>query len=159
MIWAAPALAGDYERALREATREKAIYRDAHPAMMIDAVWLDEALAATQARKLAEMGGTPPTADPALVLVFGAYSHWRDELAFSADGSTPWVLRAWRGETACTLLEVKEVEADAWSYALYPFLSRWDRLFTARFDAGCGAGAPRLELVGPRGRLAVDWAR
>lgn len=32
MIWAAPALAGDYERALREATREKAIYRDAHPA-------------------------------------------------------------------------------------------------------------------------------
>jgi hypothetical protein len=91
-------------------------------------------------------------------VVFGAYSHWKAETKVSGDGSTPWVARAWVGEQECRLLDLTQTkDPTPWDRALYPFLSRWDTLWTARFDRAWGDGALRFALLGPRGRAEVSW--
>jgi hypothetical protein len=158
ILFVSLALAGDYDHVVMAALREKAIYREAYAAMMLKAVYVDEQVRSAQATKLTEMGGSAPAADSATTIVFGAYSHWRKEMTVGADNTSAWVARAWRGETACTLLDVSQNKAPtSWDRALYPFLSNWDTLWTARFDSNCGAGELRFALQGPRGKVEVHW--
>lgn len=159
LIAAGLALAGEYERFIATQVREETVYQEAYAAMILKAVWLDGETKEAQSAKLLAMGGAADaTVDPAYVVVFGAYSHWKTETKVSGDASTPWIARAWVGTQECRLIEVTQVKpVTPWHRALYPFLTRWDSLWTARFDRDCGAGGLSFALQGPRGKAEVRW--
>lgn len=159
LIAAGLALAGDYERFVATQVREETVYQEAYAAMILKAVWLDGPTKEAQAAKLIAMGSeADATVDPAYVVVFGAYSHWKAETKVSGDASTPWIAKAWVAGTECRLIDVTETKkVSPWDRALYPFLSRWDTLWTARFDRACGEGGLTFALQGPRGKAEVRW--
>jgi hypothetical protein len=167
----APAFAGElaerhaYERVVAHATRELRVYDGWYTALLVRGTRMDaEVWAAQDARMAGITGGAGPApAHPAgPVVVLTASGQWKDELKFSADGSTPWTVALFAGDTPCAApltLDAPKKVTDA-DRVRFPHLTEWDRLVTITWaaDACAGAVPDSLRLVSARGRGELRWA-
>ncbi len=153
-----------YERAVAAATREVRIYDGWYTALLLRGTRVDDPLRRAQAARLAETtnGASPgPVTPEGPVVVLTAGGQWKDELRFSADGSTPWTITLYAGETACaapaSLVVTKRPNAA--DHLLYPHLTDWDKLIQVTWPAdACGGAEPdRLVLSSGRGRGELRW--
>lgn len=159
-----------YERTTRAATRDLRLYTDGlTTALLLHAAWLDEDLRRAQEDLRAHLFLLEPAAREARleaslaegrahhVFVVSADSQWREELELAFDDSTPWRIRAFSGEKACTPEKIEELEPTPTDEKLYPFLDRWSHVWTVRFARDCGDGPMVLQLSGPHGAGEVGW--
>lgn len=153
-----------YERVVAGATTELRIYDGWYTALLVRGTRVDAAVLAAQAERLSGVtagAGAAPLAAEGPEIVLTVSGQWKDELKFSADGSTPWTVALFADGKACAAplsidMPKKVTEAD---HVRLPHLTDWDRLVNLRWAAdACGGAVPdSLRLVSARGRGELRW--
>ena len=69
----------------------------------------------------------------------------------------PWRLRLMVDGHSCTPVSLTERKPDAMDHALYPWLTPWNNVWSARFMRDCSEGQPVLQLSGPLASAELRW--
>jgi hypothetical protein len=152
-------------------TRELRLYGQLETELVLRATLLTADVRRAGALDLAYRGAmTAPEAEAFVARAEAeAADHWevvftsmrghKDARDFGVTENDPWRVRLQVGDTICTPIAVERIgKPSAAQRVLYPQVSDWSDLWTARFQKDCGTAGPvTFSVAGPRASGEVRW--